>query len=61
MSKIFQFFNETKIELKQTTWPSRKQTILYTLIVVILSVLVAYFLAFFDFLFARGLEKLLAL
>lgn len=61
MSKIIEFFSETKNELKQVVWPNRSQTILYTVIVIVLSVLVAYFLGLFDYLFARGLEKLLAL
>ena len=41
------------------TWPSRSQTISYTLVVIILSVLVAYLLGLFDFGFSKGLEKLL--
>ncbi len=61
MSKIIQFFSETKAELKQVVWPNRNQTILYTIVVIVLSVLVAYFLGLFDYLFARGLEQLLAL
>ena len=61
MSKIINFFSETKDELKHVTWPTKVQTISYTFIVVILSVLIAYFLGFFDFLFSRGLEKLLTL
>lgn len=61
MSKITAFLNETKTELKHMTWPSRSQTISYTLVVIILSVLVAYMLGLFDFLFSRGLEKLLSI
>ncbi len=59
MSKITTFLNETKTELKHMTWPSRSQTISYTLVVIILSVLVAYLLGLFDFGFSKGLEKLL--
>lgn len=59
MSKITTFLNETKTELKHMTWPSRSQTISYTLVVIILSVFVAYLLGLFDFGFSKGLEKLL--
>jgi preprotein translocase subunit SecE len=52
---------ETKTELKHMTWPTKSQTISYTLVVIILSVLVAYMLGLFDFLFSRGLEKLLSI
>ena len=59
MSKITEYLKETKAELKHVNWPGRKQTIYYTLIVVGLSVLVAYFLGIFDFIFSKGLEKVI--
>ncbi len=59
MSKINEYFKEIKLELKHVVWPTRNQTIFYTLIVIILSVLVAYFLGVFDFIFSRGLEKII--
>jgi preprotein translocase subunit SecE len=60
MSKIIEYFKETKIELKHVIWPNRRQTIYYTLIVVILSVLIAYILGIFDFIFLQGLQKLIS-
>ena len=44
MSKIIEYLKETKTELKHVIWPSRSQTLFYTLIVVVLSILIAYFL-----------------
>ncbi|MEK7564481.1 MAG: preprotein translocase subunit SecE [Patescibacteria group bacterium] len=61
MSKITEYFKETRIELKHVIWPSRNQTIFYTVIVIVLSVLLGYYLGVFDYIFSRGLEKLLAL
>ena len=58
--KITEYLKETKGELKHVNWPTRKQTIYYTLIVVALSVLLAYFLGIFDFLFSQGLVKLIS-
>jgi len=46
--------------LKHVIWPSRRQALFYTLIVILLSFLVAYFLGVFDFIFSRGLEKVLS-
>ncbi len=60
MSKITEYFKETKAELKHVNWPSRKQTISYTVIVVALSLVVAYFLGIFDFIFSKGLEKIIS-
>jgi preprotein translocase subunit SecE len=59
--KITEYLKETKTELKHVIWPSRKQTFYYTLIVVVLSALTAYFLGVFDFIFSRGLEGLISL
>jgi preprotein translocase subunit SecE len=59
MSKITEYFKETKAELKHVNWPTRKQTIFYTIIVVVISVLVAYFLGIFDFIFSQGLGKII--
>ncbi|HEY4477801.1 MAG TPA: preprotein translocase subunit SecE [Candidatus Paceibacterota bacterium] len=59
MSKITEFFKETKTELKHVVWPTRRLTILYTIVVIVLSVLVAYFLGLFDFLFSLGLKQII--
>ena len=60
MSKIKEYFEETKTELKHVNWPTKNQTLLYTLIVVALSGLIAYFLGIFDFIFSKGLEKIIS-
>lgn len=59
MAKIIEFLKETKTELKHVNWPTRRQTFFYTLITIVLSVAVAYFLGFFDYLFSQGLGKIL--
>ncbi len=59
MSKITEYLKETKTELKHVIWPNRNQTFYYTLIVIVLSVVVAYYLGVFDFIFSKGLEILL--
>ena len=50
-SKIITFLKEVKVELKKVNWPTRKQTIKYTLIVIGVSLAVAVFLGGLDFLF----------
>jgi len=59
MSKITEYLKETKTELKHVIWPSRRQTLYYTLIVIVLSVVVAYYLGFFDSIFEKGLHKII--
>ena len=61
MSKITEYFKEIKGELKHVVWPTKNQTIFYTIIVVVLSVVIAYFLGIFDFIFSQGLQKIIAI
>ncbi|MCX6757348.1 MAG: preprotein translocase subunit SecE [Candidatus Nomurabacteria bacterium] len=60
MSKVTEYLKETKVELKHVNWPTRMQTIYYTVIVAVLSVGLAYFLGIFDSIFSKGLEKLIS-
>ena len=55
MAKIIQFFIEVKSELQKVVWPSRKDTIKYTLVVLLFSLLIAAILGATDI----GLTKLL--
>jgi len=56
-NKLTQFLKEVRQELKKVSWPSRQETIKYTLIVVGVSVAVAIFLGGLDFLFVWALNK----
>ncbi|MFA6391151.1 MAG: preprotein translocase subunit SecE [Patescibacteria group bacterium] len=58
-NKIFRYFKESKDELRKVTWPSRKEAIKHTLIVIGVSVSVALFLGLADFLMNMGLEQLI--
>ena len=51
MNKIVTFIQEAKEELLKVNWPSKKQTINYTLLVVAVSLAVAGFLGGLDFIF----------
>ena len=53
MTKIITFLKEVKSEMKKVTWPNKKETINYTVIVVVLSFLTIIFLGGFDFLLAQ--------
>ncbi len=46
--KSIQFLREVKVELKKVTWPSRKQTIGSTIVVLVLVILISLFLGMVD-------------
>jgi len=56
MNKIVQFFKEAKAELLKVNWPSRQQTINYTLMVIAISIVVALFLGGLDYFFSYILK-----
>lgn len=56
MSNLSNYLRDTLAELKQVAWPSQKQASLYTILVLVISVFVSFFLGAFDFLFTRGVE-----
>ena len=47
--KSIQFLREVKIELKKVTWPSRKQAMGSTVVVLVLWMIVSLFLGLVDF------------
>jgi preprotein translocase subunit SecE len=48
LDKGLQFLREVKVELKKVTWPSRKQTIGSTVVVIVLVIIVSLFLGIVD-------------
>lgn len=56
---IVNYLRDTRAELKHVIWPTRSQAIWYTVGVIVVSVLVAAYLGFFDYLFTLGLAKLI--
>ena len=56
MSRIITFIKEARIELKKVNWPTKKQTINYTLLVIGVSLAVAAFLGSLDYLFSYLLK-----
>lgn len=59
MNKLIQYFRDSKIELKKVTWPTKKETIDHTLIVIGISIAMAIFLGIIDYFLTIGIERLL--
>ena len=56
-SKIISYFKEVRLEMKKVNWPSRQETTKYTLIVIGVSLVVAFYLGALDLLFSTLLDK----
>jgi preprotein translocase subunit SecE len=55
LAKTTQFLREVKIELKKVTWPSRKETLASTGVVIVLVIIISAFLGLVD----MGLSNLI--
>ncbi|MFZ2522120.1 MAG: preprotein translocase subunit SecE [Minisyncoccia bacterium] len=54
---LISYIKDTQGELKHVSWPTRNQAMAFTVVVVIISVFVSFYLGFFDYLLKLVLEK----
>lgn len=54
-----QFFREVKVELQKVTFPTRQETVGSTIVVLVLTVILAIYLGFSDWALARIVKMLL--
>ncbi|OGF64254.1 preprotein translocase subunit SecE [Candidatus Giovannonibacteria bacterium RIFCSPHIGHO2_01_FULL_45_24] len=52
-TKLTNYFKETRLEMKKVNWPTRQETLRYTITVIAVSLAVAAVLGAFDFIFSR--------
>ncbi|PIR74281.1 MAG: preprotein translocase subunit SecE [Candidatus Magasanikbacteria bacterium CG10_big_fil_rev_8_21_14_0_10_47_10] len=58
--KIKDYFHGAISELKKVTWPTRKQVINYSIMVIAMSIGIAIFFGVLDYIFNLGLGALLS-
>ncbi len=59
MGTVLTFLREARIELSRVNWPTQKEIIRYTVLVIAISLVVALFLGSLDFFFSYGVERYL--
>jgi len=58
ISSLSQYIKDSRSELKKVTWPTRKDTVNHTILVVVFSLAVAAFLGIADYLLTEIFENL---
>lgn len=58
---LINYIKETKTEMTHVTWPTQKQAIAYTAVVIAVSLLVASLLGLFDGIYSWALEQLISI
>lgn len=57
--KLTNYVKASVAEMKKVTWPTKKETYNYTLLVIGISLAVAIFLGALDYIFSLGLEYII--
>jgi len=58
-NKLVNYIKESRLELKKVTWPTRKEAIQHSLLVIGISVGVAAILGLADYAFSWGIEQII--
>lgn len=59
MNKLTNYIKDSVTEMKKVTWPTKKETTNYTLLVIGISLGVALFLGLLDYLFTTGFQLII--
>ena len=57
MNRFINYIKDTRGEMHHVSWPTHRQAIVLTAIVIVVSVVVSVYLGFFDFIFSQILQK----
>lgn len=56
---MLNYFREVRAEMKHVSWPSRRLTIVYTIVVVLVSLAVAVYLGLLDYVFSAVIKQVI--
>jgi len=59
MNALIQYLRETRAELRHVSWPTRSQTLVFTALVIGITIVTSLYLGFFDFIFTTILSRVL--
>ncbi len=61
MQRLVNYLKDTRAEFRHVSWPTGRQAIVYSVLIIALSVVVSLFLGLFDFLFTWVLHWFIGL
>lgn len=57
MNTFINYLKDARAEMAHVVWPTRRQAIAFTVVTIIISIVTAAFLGFFDYVFSLILQK----
>lgn len=61
MTQVIKYIKATLREMRQVKWPTRKQAVNYTMLVIVISAIVAAYVGAFDYVFSQIISALIAI
>jgi len=58
MTQLTKYIRATIAELRQVSWPTRQEAITYTVLVIVISTIVALYVGAFDYLFSQVVNSI---
>lgn len=59
MSKLVDYIKETKAEMSHVSWPTKRQAVVFTALVIVFSFGVAFYIGLFDYVFSWGIKSII--
>ena len=59
LNEFIQYLKDTRGELKHVSWPTQKQTTIFTILVIVLSLIVAFYLGVLDYVLTGVLNRVI--
>ena len=54
---LLDYIRDTKGEMKHVSWPTKNQATGYTILVIVISIILAAYLGFFDYIFTNVFDR----
>lgn len=61
MAKIhmFNYFKDVRAEMRHVSWPTRRQAVIYTVVVIAVSLITAIYLGLLDYVFSLVIKQII--
>lgn len=56
---MFNYLKDVRAEMRHVTWPTRRQAIVYTGVVIVVSLVTAGYLGIWDYLFTAIIQRII--
>lgn len=59
MTQLVKYVRATMAEMRQVAWPTKREATMYTILIIVISAVVALYVGAFDYLFSQGINFLI--